>query len=59
MEIGNFIIFAILLMAVAIIVYSLFFAQKDKGVPKKKPLTTTNTSKRFKDGSDSRSRTSR
>ena len=39
MEIGNFIIFAILLMAVAIIVYSLFFAQKDKGVPKKKPLT--------------------
>ena len=39
MEIGNFIIFAILLMAIAIIVYSLFFAQKDKGVPKKKPLT--------------------
>ena len=39
MEIGNFIIFAILLMAIAIIVYSLFFAEKDKSVPKKKPLT--------------------
>ena len=39
MDIGNLVIFAILIMAVAIIVYSLFFAEKDKGGTQKKPLT--------------------